>query len=46
MDAGFSIGVDCQEMEVILTVEMLQAWHGDSLFHLAEGRRRFSPRVP
>jgi hypothetical protein len=26
-------------VEILLTVEMLQTWHGHSLFHLAEGRR-------
>jgi hypothetical protein len=24
---------------MILTVDMLQTWHGDSLYHLAKGRR-------
>ena len=38
-DAGLSISVGGQVVEMILTVEMLQAWHGDSLYHLAEGRR-------
>jgi hypothetical protein len=36
---GFSKSVGRQEVEMILTVEMLQTWHGDSLYHLAEGRR-------
>ncbi len=36
-DAGFSVGG--QVVEILLTVEMLQTWHGHSLFHLAEGRR-------
>jgi len=38
-DAGPSINVGGQEVEMVLTVEMLQTWHGDSLYHLAEGRR-------
>ena len=38
-DAGLSISVGGQVVEMILTVEMLQTWHGDSLYHLAEGRR-------
>ena len=38
-DAGFAMSVGGQLVEMILTVEMLQTWHGDSLYHLAEGRR-------
>jgi hypothetical protein len=38
-DAGFSVSVGGQIVEIILAVEMLQTWHGDGLYHLAEGRR-------
>ena len=38
-DAGFAMSVGGQLVEMILTVEMLQRWHGDNLYHLAEGRR-------
>jgi hypothetical protein len=36
-DAGFPISVGGQVVEVLLTLEMLQTWHGNSLYHLPGG---------
>jgi hypothetical protein len=38
-DAAFSMSVGGQVVEMILTVDMLQTWRGDSLCHSADGRR-------
>jgi len=42
-DAGFWIGAGGQAVGMVLTVGMLQPWHGNSLCHLAEGRRHQRP---
>ena len=42
-DAGFSISVGGQVVGMVLTVETLQTWHGNSLCHLPEGRRHQRP---
>ena len=37
--AGFAVSVYGQMVKMLLTVEVLQTWHGDSLYHSPEGRR-------